>query len=308
MTPWLRSGLLPAATLVLGLALGRLLGPELVAPAGVPATTTPADGADGAAADVNDPTRGLSDEELRISCLPLMRQAASTLQEAETKVEALNVKVRAKETEVTRLEVEMSGGNVSTTELEARLEQARAELEQLHAALKEALTAREVIAATLTETQDALAATQAALTDQRQQTRVAREDAAQQRWNVFVSDAQLTLCREGVRERVEGCRASIANAMLPMQRRYKECIRSGQATPELKGGASPEELPEYAEFLDQNQTWTRGWYVLFCDPDLPEARGGSARPLSDPSFFRGQARPGAHTVDQGVVAPGNMEP
>jgi hypothetical protein len=305
MTPWLRYGLLPTATLVLGLALGRLLVPESTVTAGsIP-------GSDAAAApDLNDPAvaRALSDEELRISCLPLMRQAASTLQEAETKVEALNVKVRAKETEVTRLEVEMSGGNVSTTELEARLELARAELEQLHAALKEALTAREVIAATLTETQDALAATQAALTDQRQQTRVAREDAAQQRWNVFVSDAQLTLCREGVRERVEGCRATIANAMLPMQRRYKECIRSGQATPELKGGASPEELPEYAEFLDQSQTWTRGWYVLFCDPDLPEARGGAARPLSDPTFFRGQARPGGHSEAPGVMAPKTTEP
>jgi hypothetical protein len=302
----LRGALVPTLTLAIGVGLGAVF----AAPT-VPAPTLPAFG-DAPLVELpqfgDNPECTPTDQELRIACLPLMRQAASTLQEAEIKVEALTMKVREKETEVTRLEVAMSGTSVSREEIEDRLQLAKDELDRLQSALKEALTAREVIAATLTQTQAALDATRAELSDQKQQTRDALEDAAHQRWNVFISDTQLRLCSEGARDRMESCRSAVAAALAPLQRRYKDCVRAGEAVPELKASRADSTLPEFAERLDPTNAITRDWYVLFCDPSLPEARsgGGVKRQLNDPRFFRAGSAPeptGAPATSEANAAP-----
>ncbi|HMV65789.1 MAG TPA: hypothetical protein PKA64_02975 [Myxococcota bacterium] len=269
------------ASFALGVVVGRSGAPPVVEPAAAPPAPE--------AACVP------SEDDLRVACIPFMRAGSTSLQEAEIKVEALSYQVREKQTEVHHLEHEVQQGSTTADDLNVRLEQARAELQTLQGQLQEALAARTQLEGKLGQAETQLARTQSELTTEKQRASDALDEATDQRWTAFVNDAQLTLCREGNRERLTACRAAVDAALSSMARDYKGCVRSGQATPELKQGSSREALPEFSQYLDQSNAFTRDWYVLFCDPDLPEATGNSENPkkLEDPRYFRdgGQKRP-----------------
>ena len=66
---------------------------------------------------------------------------------------------------------------------------------------------------------------------------------------------------------------AVAMALEGQRTRYKECLRSGGAVPEVRSGTRPNEVNEQSLWLEDVDRSMRGWYVLFCDPALPEARG-----------------------------------
>jgi hypothetical protein len=226
----------------------------------------------------------LSDEDLRIACLPVMRHSVATLEEVQTRVEALAVQVATKQTEVRRLEEALSAQRRpagwqagSSTPVApappvdlAQLDTARAELATLQAELVAAQNAKVKLEATLTETRQDLAQTQERLVQQQQRTQDTREDLLRQTWLTFVNEAQLTLCAEGSRNQVERCREQVGSGVNQYERRFKACVRSGQAVPELRYARPSESVPSFAVRLDVDGARS-GWQILFCDPDLPEA-------------------------------------
>jgi hypothetical protein len=235
-----------------------------------------------------------SAEDLRIACIPFMRDGTNSLQEAKTKVEALAVQVREKETEVERLEAQVATRATLQSDLSVRLEQARAELVGLQGQLQEALAAKAQADGKLGAAESQLARTQSELTTEKRRTKEALDEAAFQRWAAFVNDSQLSLCREGNRERLTACRDAVERSLAPMEGDYTSCVRSGQATPELKQAVSGEDLPAFGKYVDQTNPSTRDWYILFCDPELPEAAGGGGggrmKPIEDPRYFRERAQ------------------
>ena len=61
--------------------------------------------------------------------------------------------------------------------------------------------------------------------------------------------------------------------------RFVECVNTYQSTPLLVQGEKDVTLPPYAEWLNQDDRFTKkGWYIQFCDPTLPEAGEGSRVP------------------------------
>ena len=56
--------------------------------------------------------------------------------------------------------------------------------------------------------------------------------------------------------------------------KFAHCVRSGQAVPTVARAREGRELPDFAEMIDEEQKQTKGWYVLFCDPTLPEKADG----------------------------------
>jgi hypothetical protein len=224
----------------------------------------------------------LTDEDLRIACLPVMRHSVATLEEVQTRVDALAVQVATKQTEVRRLE-EALGAQRRLPALQpaatpapnpdevARLDAARAELASLQAELVAAQNAKVKLEATLTETRQDLAQTQERLVQQQQRTQDTREDLLRQTWLTFVNEAQLTICAEGSRNQVERCRDQVGSGVTQYERRFKACVRSGQAVPELRYARPSEPLPSFAVRLSGVDAARNGWQILFCDPDLPEA-------------------------------------
>lgn len=218
-----------------------------------------------------DVVRDYTEDELRIACLPYMRGTATTLEEAETRVAALEVQVRRKADEIADLERRLEDDAPVASELA----QARSQLDVLQAALQLAQAEKTALLETLATTREELAVAQVALEEKREEAEVAREDAVTQRWQAFVVDAQLGICSQGSKARVERCRDVVAKALAPHQNRFKDCVRSGQAIPELGRAPlldeGPDDLPGFAIRLDPSDRLVQDWYVLFCDAQLPEA-------------------------------------
>jgi hypothetical protein len=229
--------------------------------------------------EVVEVARNLTPEELEQVCSPLILEAFKELEEANGKVETLEARVSAKEMKVVELEDEMKRRSVRGAALVRELEEAKAELITLRAELEVAIQEKEALVIELEETVEELEKTQVELEDQKEETRVAQEDALANKWLAFTNDSQLEICEKGNRKKMGRCRSTVLTSIDPaFKERFHHCVRSGQATPSVHEATKNqrkglEDLPEFSEYIDQEDKITKDWYVLLCDPTLPEAEG-----------------------------------
>jgi regulator of replication initiation timing len=120
------------------------------------------------------------------------------------------------------------------------------------------------------------------LDDQVVQTRVAKDETVAQKWASFQAQAQLTVCEKGNRKVIDKCRETVADKVRPFESKFLVCLRTGQAAPSVRLAGKKEALPEFAEYLDQDDRVTKDWYVLLCDPSLPEAREAPGNAAAEP--------------------------
>ena len=220
----------------------------------------------------------MSNEEIDALCSPYVDEAvgeaADELTVAQERVATLQDDVFSKERQVAELEAEMARraerGRSLVAEVEtlrAQLEEARAELTTLKQELATAVEEKEALFVQLRFTEEQLA-------EQRVETYVAREDALSFKWQTFLTASQLEVCEKGGRRRMGRCRETVTEKLATFRTEFEHCIRSGQEMPGLaEADRNQETLPVFAKWLDQDERITRDWYVLLCDPTLPEAEG-----------------------------------
>lgn len=264
-----------AALVVLAAALGALGG---VRWAGAPAPAPTGD-------EVGAP-REYTSEELQIACLPYMRRTATSLEEAQTRVNALEIQIRSKQVEIDSLEQRMTSDGQGPRTVASALEGAQRELQGLRARLDDAIGEKAALLLTLARTERELDGTRAELAEKQIQLArssarevEAREATFEQTWQTFRTTAQLQVCESGNEARLGQCREIVAEVVAPFVVRFKDCLRSGAAIPELRKAARPDDRPPgiSASLETPEEPLTRGWYVAFCDPDLPEAGSGGRR-------------------------------
>ncbi|MFT6142934.1 MAG: uncharacterized membrane-anchored protein YhcB (DUF1043 family) [Myxococcota bacterium] len=220
----------------------------------------------------------LTNEELDSLCAvkvdEAVGEAADELTVAQERVATLQDDVFGKERQVAEMEAEMTrraerGRSLSAevTELREELEAARTELTTLKAELAAAVEEKEELFVQLRYTEEQLA-------EQRVETSVAREDALSFKWQTFVTASQLEVCEKGGRRRMGRCRETVTESIASFRTEFEHCIRSGQEMPGLQEAErTTEVLPMFSKWIDQEERITRDWYVLLCDPTLPEASG-----------------------------------
>jgi hypothetical protein len=104
------------------------------------------------------------------------------------------------------------------------------------------------------------------------------------KWARFLNDGQLEICEKGNRKKLGRCREETEGALMSGSRRarFTHCVRSGQAMPSVKELEKDAALPDFAEMINEDQKTTKGWYVLFCDPTLPEIEEGLPKSANEP--------------------------
>lgn len=215
-------------------------------------------------------SRDLSNEEVEAICAPkvdeAVAEATGEIEASSEKVRTLEGQVAAKEAEIERLESEMVARGAKGAELATALKTARAELSSLEAKLEQALAEKEELIIELYRTE-------VALEEQTSKTELAKEEGLVFKWRSFVGLAQLQICEKGGRRKMGRCRETVAAALdADVRAAFDHCIRSGQETPSLAEGVKGEDLPPFAQWVDEEQRQTTGWYVRLCDPTLPEAK------------------------------------
>lgn len=227
-------------------------------------------------------------EELEIRCLPYMRETATSLEQAQTKVSALEVQIRDKEDEIKLLEAQIGDRRLQGQDLDVRLEEARVQLLSLQTEREAALREKQALIAALQQAREQLASSRMQLAQSQAQVVEAREATLESRWDSFQRDAKLDLCKTGSSDRVTRCRELVETSLERHKKRFKDCLRTDQAVPEIRTARPEEELPVGAMWLARDEVELKDWYVLFCDQDLPEAPGNGRRPPPFPMIGGGR--------------------
>ncbi len=201
-------------------------------------------------------------------CEPLEGSERDMLIEAQERVTNLRTEIEDKRAEINQLEKKAS----QNAYLRKQLEERKAELEELESALTAAEQEREELVEKLELAIEEVSVARAEARDAKAETLVVK-------WDEFKANAMLEICEKGTRGKIEKCRGIVDTALTyDRERRYRECVRQGAAVPQLRQIAKDEkELPAFAEWVWADSRLTRDWYILFCDPTLPEAGGESFR-------------------------------
>lgn len=252
--------ILPFATAIAALVVGAVLGVAIglvVKPAKEVEKLVP---------------RDLTAAELAAACAPTLEETVGKLEKAETKVQTLEREVNERNARVQELETAQKRSGGPSRELL----QARKDLEEARAQLAIAQEEKAALMVELTATKQQLAVTEEALEEQKELTQDAREDALVNKFFRFVNDAQLEICEKGSRKKMGNCRTDVQAALQSNVRRdkFSHCVRSGQATPTVKEIEKGQTLPQFSEWVNEEEKTTKGYYVLFCDPTLPEKTDG----------------------------------
>lgn len=192
------------------------------------------------------------------------------LESANAKVTTLEGDVAKKADEVALLELKVKKAKGQSAALKKELEARQAELAELQVQLDEAQAEARRLEVELT-------VSQGETREAREETRVAQGETVDARWEGFRSTVVLNVCEKGNRKRMETCRSEV-QAALDSKRaaRFKQCVGSKQAQPRLVRVDDKEknpELPRWSEWLAEESKFAgQKWYIVFCDPSLPEAR------------------------------------
>jgi predicted nuclease with TOPRIM domain len=221
--------------------------------------------------------RDLTAAELAQACAPQVNETVNELEKAQGKVQKLQSEVDARDARVKELEGEIQRRNSSGRNLVKELEQAKADLADAQEQLRIAEEEKERLIVELTETKEELEETKVELEEQKEKTEVAKDDALTNKWYRFLNDGQLEVCEKGNRKKLGRCRETVEGSLgSPSRRdRFAHCVRSGQAVPSVHELEKKATLPDFAEMIDEEQKQTKGWYVLWCDPTLPELEDGA---------------------------------
>lgn len=186
------------------------------------------------------------------------------------KVEDLTGQVAQKEEEVKVLALKAKKSANKSAALKKELETAMAELEglkvQLTTALEEKAQLERDLEGSREETRVA-----------REETDVARDETVDAKWDGFQAEAVVTICEKGNRSKLAQCKEEVATALGSSRaKQFKHCLRSGQAAPRLVRAdlkrTESFEMPRWGEWMGQESKFTEDtWYLVFCDPTLPEA-------------------------------------
>jgi len=194
-------------------------------------------------------------------CEPIEGSERDMLINAQERVENLRTEIDDKQSEIAALEVK-ARQNVG---LRNELEQRKEELAQLETALNAAKQEREELVEKLELAVEEVSVARA-------EARQAQAETLVVKWDEFKANALLNICEKGTRSKMEKCRGVVEAALTyDRERRYRECVRQGAAVPQLMLIKKDEELPAFAEWVWTESRMTKDWYILFCDPTLPEA-------------------------------------
>jgi hypothetical protein len=220
--------------------------------------------------------RELTTEELSAACSPFVIEKTNELEKAQDKVQTLSGTVSEKAAKVKNLEEEMKRRSVRGAALVRELEQAKSELTEAKVALQVAQEEKNQLLDELKETVIELEKTESELVEQKQKTEYAKEDALTNKWFRFINDAQLEICERGNRKKLGKCREAIEALLADpnIRDKFTHCVRSGQATPSVHELEKRASLPEFSQWLNQEDKIVRDWYLLLCDPTLPERADG----------------------------------
>ena len=236
----------------------------------------------------------IDDEALMALCAELTDNEKAQVIAVQEKVTTLQSQLAQKEEELANLKRENEKDEVRAAAARKKWRAMEGEIASLRVQLAEAESERDELRVELKQTlRD--------LDRQIAETRVYKAKAIQYKqestanlWLAFNANAKVEICDRGTRKRHEKCHDSVSSALTSrINQKFQVCVDTYQAVPVLKQAEKGDPLPQFAEWLpDDNKFTKKNWYIMFCDPTLPEAEDSdllngsfeAPAPRSEPVF------------------------
>jgi hypothetical protein len=208
----------------------------------------------------------LTEAELRMLAEDLIASEAQRAQEAIARVNTLQEELAAKEAELKKLK----GSKATNAKARGRLSE---EIAFLRVQLASAEEEREALRVELKQTIKELDFQVAQSKKFKRKAKRYKMESTTNLWSAFLANAKVKICNRGTKKRHEKCNEAVTEALAnQMRARFTVCVDTYQSVPVLKQAVKGDAMPRYSAKLSENNKFTKkGWYVLFCDPTLPEA-------------------------------------
>jgi predicted nucleic acid-binding Zn-ribbon protein len=195
------------------------------------------------------------------------------LTQAATKVVDLQGSIAKKEEEIALAQAKLKKTAGQSAARKKELEAKEKELEDLRAQLTQAIQEKEQLTQQLEVSHQETAAA-------REETAVAKQETENEKaegaWARFQGESLMKVCEKGSAKKMGNCRSEVQSALNEWASRFKGCVLSHQATPRMLEVEDKRDfsLPTYSEWLSQESKFSKDkFYIVFCDPSLPEAPG-----------------------------------
>lgn len=216
----------------------------------------------------------LSPEELLALCEEVSPDEKTKLLGAQRKVEDLEAMLAEKEALLSELKGQQETDSARRQAAAKQWKEMEAEIEQLTAERDAAVAERDELRTELKETLVELDRQIRRADTFKAKAKEFKKKSTENDWAAFEAQAKIEICDKGTRKRHEKCHEAVEIALgAAVQDKFETCIDTYQARPALAQADKGEELPAFAEWLpDDNKFTKKNWYIVFCDPTLPEGQ------------------------------------
>ena len=208
----------------------------------------------------------LTESELRMLAADLIASEAERAEAAIKRVNTLQDELASKEEELAKLKGQKSKNSAARSRL-------KDEIAFLRVQLASAEEEREALRTELKQTIKELDFQVAQSKKFKRKAKRYKMESTTNLWSAFLANAKVKICNRGTKKRHEKCHSAVEEALAnTMRARFTVCVDTYQSVPVLKKADKGDALPRYSAKLSTDNRFTKkGWYVLFCDPTLPEA-------------------------------------
>ena len=216
----------------------------------------------------------LTETEIEALCKEVTPDERSKLLGAQRKVEDLEAMLAEKEALLTELKGKQETDAARRQAAAKQWKDMESEIEQLKAERDAAVTERDELRTELQQTLKELDKQIVRAETFKAKAKEFKRKSTENDWSAFMAQAKLEICDKGTRKRHDKCHEAVEAALGPsVVNKFETCIDSYQARPQLRESVKGEELPNFAEWLPDDSKFTKkGWYIVFCDPTLPEGQ------------------------------------
>lgn len=215
---------------------------------------------------------GISDDDLAALCEELTDSAETRVMAAQERVSTLQQQLASKEQELATMKRQAEQDEAKRDVARRKWRAMEEEIASLRIQLSEAEAERDDLRVELKQTLRDLDRQISETRKYKAEAQHFKQESTKNLWSAFGANAKVEMCDRGTRKRHENCHATVDAVLQPYRERFTACVDSQQAVPVLKKGDRKEgNLPQFAEWMpDDNKFTKKGWYVIFCDPTLPE--------------------------------------
>jgi hypothetical protein len=215
----------------------------------------------------------IDDEALMALCQELTDNEKAKVIAVQEKVSTLQSQLAEKEEELAGLKRQDEQDEVRAAAARKKWREMESEIASLRIQLAEAEAEREDLRVDLKQTLRDLDRQIAETRRYKTKAIQYKQESTANLWSAFNANAKVEICDRGTRKRHAKCHDAVNSALTQrITDKFQVCVDTYQAVPVLKQAEKGDALPQFAEWLpDDNKFTKKNWYIMFCDPTLPEA-------------------------------------